>query len=141
VLLIDEIDRADEAFEAYLLEVLSDFQSPFRKSRRQVGKPADRDHHVQPDARNPRCAQAALPLSLGRLSRCRARDRHRARQGAARARPTDRELVAFVQRLRKQDLFKSPGVAETLDWASALDRTSTPLALDAGSFPITLGSS
>ena len=84
VLLIDEIDRADEAFEAYLLEVLSDFQITIPEiGVVKARDAADRRHHLQPHARNPRRAEAPLPLSLGRLSRRRARDRDRARQGAA----------------------------------------------------------
>ena len=70
VLLIDELDRADEAFEAFLLEVLADFQVTIPELGTVKAKAsADRGHHVQPHARNPRRAQAPLPLSLGRLSR------------------------------------------------------------------------
>ena len=85
------------------------------------GDAADRRHHVESHARDPRRDQAPLPLSLGRLSGCRARARDRPAQGARRAtRALSREVVAFTQRLRTIDLFKSPGIAETLDWAEAL---------------------
>jgi MoxR-like ATPase len=67
VLLIDEIDRADEAFEAYLLEILSDFQVTIPEIG--VLKAPDRRDHLQPHARNSRRAQASLSLSLGRISR------------------------------------------------------------------------
>ena len=83
VLLIDELDRTDEAFEAFLLEVLSDFQITVPElGTIKAGEAAHRHHHVQPHARNSRRAEAALPLSLGRLSGRRARDADRARQGA-----------------------------------------------------------
>ena len=88
VLLIDEIDRADEEFEAYLLEILSDFQvtvpeiGTIRAETAAAGHP-----HLQPDARGPRRAQAPLPVPLDRLSdRAEGvRDRPRARSGRARA--------------------------------------------------------
>ena len=78
VLLIDELDRTDEPFEAYLLEVLAEYQvtipelGPITR-----GDAAGRRHHVEPHARDPRRDQAPLPLSLGRLSgrAARARDR------------------------------------------------------------------
>ena len=83
VLLIDELDRTDEAFEAFLLEVLADFAGDDSgDGDRQGRRAADRDHHLEPHARNPRRAQAPLPLSLDRLSDCRARTEHRSRQGA-----------------------------------------------------------
>ena len=82
---------------------------------------ADRRHHVEPHARDPRRDQAPLPLPLGRLSgrRARARDRARARRRSATP-ALSREVVAFVQRAARVDLFKLPGVAETIDWAQAL---------------------
>ena len=83
VLLIDELDRTDEAFEAFLLEALSDFQITVPElGAVKADEAAHRHHHLQPHARDPRRAEAALPVSLGRLSRRRARDADRARQGA-----------------------------------------------------------
>ena len=87
ILLIDELDRTDEPFEAYLLEVLSDFQVTIPETRHdQGGADADRDHHLQPHARDPRRAEAALLLPLGRLSRPQARARDPEGQGAGRQR-------------------------------------------------------
>ena len=140
VLLIDELDRTDEAFEAFLLEVLSDFQVTIPGTRHDQGRAAaDRHHHLQPHARNPRRAEAALPLSLGRLSRCRARTRRScARKVPGVAEKLSREIVHFVQKLRAEDLFKSPGVAETLDWATALTELDE-VALDPATVSDTLG--
>ena len=74
VLLIDELDRTDEAFEAFLLEVLADFQVTIPElGTIKAERSADRRHHLEPHPRNPRRAQAPLPLSLGRLSDRRAR--------------------------------------------------------------------
>ena len=85
---------------------------------------AGRGHHLEPHARDPRRAQAPLPLPLDRLSRTSRRRSDRAAQGAGRSERLAREVVAFVQELRREELFKRPGVAETLDWIGAL------LALD-----------
>ena len=84
VLLIDEIDRADEAFEAYLLELLSDFQLsiPELGTVRATQPAAGRDH-LQRHARAVRCAAPALPLPVHRLSRPREGARDRAHEGAA----------------------------------------------------------
>ncbi len=121
VLLIDEIDRADEAFEAYLLEILSDFQVTIPEIG-VMAAPAppivvitsNRTREIH-DALKRRCLYHWLgypdlerEMAIVRAKAPRAPERLSA------------ELVAFVQRLRKQDLFKSPGVAETLDWAAAL---------------------
>ena len=125
VLLIDEIDRTDEPFEAFLLEALSDFQVtiPELGTIRAKEPPiviltSNRTREVH-DALKRRClyhwvdypgferelqiVQARAPEATVALSR---------------------EVVAFVQRLRREDLFKRPGVAETIDWAKCL------LALD-----------
>jgi MoxR-like ATPase len=125
VLLIDELDRTDEPFEAFLLEALSDFQVtiPELGTIRAPEPPiviltSNRTREVH-DALKRRClyhwvdypgfdrelsiVQARAPEATERLSR---------------------EVVAFVQRLRREDLFKKPGVAETIDWAKCL------LALD-----------
>jgi MoxR-like ATPase len=121
VLLIDEVDRTDEPFEAFLLEALSDFQVtiPELGTIRAPEPPivvltSNRTREVH-DALKRRCLYhwvdfpdlerelailaARLPGVAGRLSR---------------------EVVAFVQALRGEDLFKKPGVAETLDWARCL---------------------
>ena len=125
VLLIDEIDRTDEPFEAFLLEALSDYQvtipelGPVTATEppiviltsnrtREVHDALKRRclyHWVDyPDfARELEILSARAPEASDRLSR---------------------EVVAFVQRLRSEDLFKKPGVAETIDWAKCL------LALD-----------
>ena len=68
VLLIDEIDRADEEFEGYLLELLSDFQVTIPElGTIRAAEPPRRHHHLEPDARGPRRAEAPLPLQLDRL--------------------------------------------------------------------------
>jgi MoxR-like ATPase len=126
VLLIDEIDRADEEFEAFLLELLSDWQIsiPELGTIRAAAPPivvitSNRTREVH-DALKRRClfywidypsldkelriVQTKVPGASERLSR---------------------EVVSFVQELRRMDLYKLPGVAETLDWTAAL------VALDA----------
>ena len=121
VLLIDELDRADEPFEAYLLEILSDFQVtiPELGPIRAVSPPivvitSNRTREIH-DAIKRRCLyhwvgypDAARELAIVR------RKAPRASEALA------HEIVGFTQRLRGLDLFKSPGVAETLDWAEAL---------------------
>jgi len=139
VLLIDEIDRADEAFEAYLLEILSDFQVTIPE----IGVlkapvppivviTSNRTREIH-DALKRRCLyhwlgypDLAREMAIVRGKAPRAPERLTA------------ELVAFVQRLRKQDLFKSPGVAETLDWAAALSELDV-VALDPATVSDTLG--
>src|SRR5271165_4177385 len=139
VLLIDEIDRADEAFEAYLLEILSDFQVtiPELGAVKAPEPPivvitSNRTREIH-DALKRRCLyhwigypDTAREMAIVRAKAPRAPER------------LSRELVAFVQRLRKQDLFKSPGVAETLDWASALTELDA-VALDPAQVSDTLG--
>jgi MoxR-like ATPase len=139
VLLIDEIDRADEAFEAFLLEVLSDFQVtiPELGAIKAPEPPivvitSNRTREIH-DALKRRCLyhwvgypDAARELAIVRAKAPRAPER------------LTQELVAFVQRLRKMDLFKSPGVAETLDWASALTELDA-FALDPSQVSDTLG--
>jgi MoxR-like ATPase len=139
VLLIDEIDRADEAFEAYLLEILSDFQVTIPE----IGVMAapeppivvitsNRTREIH-DALKRRCLYHWLgyPDLARETAIVRAKAPHAAERLTA-------ELVAFVQRLRKQDLFKSPGVAETLDWAAALTELDA-VALDPAQVSDTLG--
>ena len=121
VLLIDEIDRADEEFEAYLLEILSDFQVTVPEiGTIRAAQAAARRPHLQPHPRGPRRAQAALPVPLDRLP-----DGAKGFEIVATRVPDApprlaREVVDFVHRLRAADLTKVPGVAETLDWAAAL---------------------
>ncbi|MFW6042098.1 MAG: AAA family ATPase [Chloroflexota bacterium] len=121
VLLIDEIDRSDEEFEAFLLEVLSDFQitipelgTVYANHRPYVVLTSNRTREVH-DALKRRClyywidyptfekemeiVQARVPEAPLALSR---------------------QVTAFVQELRDEDLYKIPGVAETLDWLTAL---------------------
>jgi len=126
ILLIDEIDRADEEFEAFLLELLSDWQIsiPELGTVRAVHPPtviitSNRTREVH-DALKRRCLFYWIDYpSLEKESEIVA-----ARIPNASAR-LSREVVAFVQELRKMDLYKLPGVAETLDWTAAL------VALDA----------
>ena len=139
VLLIDEIDRTDEPFEAFLLEVLSDFQITIpevgtvrAESPPLVVVTSNRTREVH-DALKRRCFYAWVdyPDADRELAILRAKV-----PGAADR--LSREVVGFVQRLRAKDLFKVPGVAETLDWTQALialDRTS----LDPATVDATLG--
>ena len=139
VLLIDELDRTDEAFEAFLLEVLSEYQVtiPELGTVKAAHAPmviitSNRTREIH-DALKRRCLyhwvgyptaeremkilQAKVPGVGKRLSQ---------------------EIVHFVQALRKEDLFKSPGVAETLDWATALSELDS-VALDPATVSDTLG--
>ncbi len=139
VLLIDELDRTDEAFEAFLLEVLSDFQItvPELGTIKAEHPPiviitSNRTREVH-DALKRRCLyhwvdypDAAREMKIVRT-----------RVPDAPAKLT-KEIVAFVQALRKQDLFKQPGVAETLDWATALSELDA-VALDPAMVTDTLG--
>ena len=139
VLLIDELDRADEPFEAYLLEVLSDYQVtiPELGTIRAATPPivvitSNRTREIH-DAIKRRCLyhwvyypDAARELAIVR------------RKCPAASESLAREVVGFTQRLRALDLFKAPGIAETLDWAEALvalDRMS----LDPQTIADTLG--
>ncbi len=135
VLLIDEIDRTDEPFEAFLLEVLSDFQvtipeiGPFRAAAPPlVVITSNRTREVH-DALKRRCFYAWIdyPDAARELAILKVKVPGAAERLA-------REVVGFVQKLRARDLFKIPGVAETLDWTQALialDRTSLdPEAVD-----------
>lgn len=125
VLLIDELDRTDEPFEAFLMEALSDFQVtiPELGTIRAPEPPiviltSNRTREVH-DALKRRCLYhwVDYPSAARELAILKAR--------APEAQEAlSREVVAFVQRLRAEDLFKKPGVAETIDWAKCL------LALD-----------
>ncbi len=121
VLLIDELDRADEAFEAFLLEILSDFQVTIPEfGTVKAPRPpivivtSNRTREIH-DALKRRClyhwvdypsAEREIAIVKSRVSGISAR--------------LSEQVVAFVQAVRAEDLFKPPGVAETLDWATAL---------------------
>ncbi len=127
VLLIDELDRADEEFESFLLELLSDFQLsiPELGTLKAVHRPVvvltsnrTRDVH---DALKRRCVyhwidypDAATEADIV------------GRKVPGLAEAVRRQVVAFVQRLRAEDLVKVPGVAETVDWAEALGHLGVP---------------
>ena len=139
VLLIDEIDRTDEAFEAFLLEVLSDFQVtiPELGTVKAEEPPivvitSNRTREVH-DALKRRCLYhwVGYPSAERELAIIQAR-----RPGASAA--LAREVVAFVQALRAGDLYKAPGVAETLDWVSALHELDS-VSLDPQTVNDTLG--
>jgi len=121
VLLIDEIDRADEPFEAFLLELLSDFQLsiPELGTVRAAEPPivvitSNRTREVH-DALRRRCLYHWVDFPT-----LEAETRVIQLKAAGVSEELGTQLVRFVQDLREQDLFKKPGVAETLDWASAL---------------------
>ena len=139
VLLIDELDRTDEPFEAYLLEVLSDWQItvPEIGTIRAAEPPivvvtSNRTREIH-DAVKRRCFYHWVDYPDAR------RELEILKRKAPKASAAlSREVVAFVQRLRGVDLFKLPGVAETIDWANclvALDK----LALDPETVNNTLG--
>jgi MoxR-like ATPase len=139
VLLIDELDRADEPFEAFLLEILSEFQvsvpelGVFKAPQPPiVVLTSNRTREIH-DAVKRRCLYHWIdyPEAERELEILR-------RKAPAAAQTLARQVVAFVQRLRTLDLFKSPGIAESIDWCNAivaLDRTE----LDAPTVDATLG--
>jgi MoxR-like ATPase len=121
VLLIDELDRTDEPFEAYLLEVLSDFQVTIPEiGTIKAQQPpvvvitSNRTREIH-DAVKRRCLYhwVDYPDAQRELDILR-------RKVPGAAERLSREVVAFVQRLRTMNLFKQPGVAETIDWSKAL---------------------
>jgi MoxR-like ATPase len=121
VLLIDELDRADEPFEAFLLEVLGDFQLTIpeygtihARTKPVVIITSNRTREVH-DAIRRRCLYHWVDYPDARRER-----EILARKAPGVGRKLSAEIVAFVQRLRGEDLFKLPGVAETIDWAAAL---------------------
>jgi MoxR-like ATPase len=121
VLLIDELDRADEPFEAFLLELLADFQISVpelgtirAKTLPVVVLTSNRTREVH-DAIRRRCLYHWVDYPDA--ARERAILRRKAPDVPANL---SAQVVAFVQRLRQEDLFKLPGVAETIDWATAL---------------------
>ncbi len=139
VLLIDELDRTDEPFEAYLLEVLSDFQVTVPEIGTIAAKEppiviltSNRTREIH-DAVKRRCLyhwvdypDAERELAILRL------------KAPAAPEELSRQVVAFVQELREMDLYKLPGVAETIDWTNALVAVDT-LSLDPRVINDTLG--
>jgi MoxR-like ATPase len=133
VLLIDEVDRADEAFEAYLLELLSDFQMsiPELGTVRATTVPlvivTSNGTRQLSDALRRRCLYQYLdyPSFEKELAIVELR---------APGAPADlaRQVVQFVQSARKMDLVKKPGIAETLDWTAALLRLGVTTLADGG---------
>jgi MoxR-like ATPase len=134
VLLIDELDRTDEPFEAYLLEVLSDYQITIPELGTIVASEpplviitSNRTREIH-DALKRRCFYhwVDYPSSERELEILKVKAPNAAKELST-------EVVGFVQKLRKMDLFKVPGVAETIDWAHALTQ------LDCSSLdPVTL---
>ncbi len=139
IFLIDELDRTDEAFEAFLLEILSDFQVtvPELGTIRAEEPPivvitTNRTREIH-DALKRRCLyhwvdypDAARELEIVRRKVPDANSRLSA------------EVVSFIQKLRRLDLFKAPGVAETIDWAGALTELDK-MALDPETVSDTIG--
>ncbi|MBV8094225.1 MAG: MoxR family ATPase [Acetobacteraceae bacterium] len=121
VLLIDELDRADEPFEAFLLEVLADFQLTVpelgtirAKTRPVVVLTSNRTREVH-DAIRRRCLYHWVDYPDTKHERA-----ILAAKAPGVSAKLSAQVVEFVHRLRQQDLFKLPGVAETIDWAHAL---------------------
>jgi MoxR-like ATPase len=139
ILLIDELDRADEEFESFLLELLSDFQItiPEIGTLRAVHKPivvitSNRTREIH-DALKRRCVYHWIdyPTRQKELEIVRLKAPHLSSQLAE-------QVVDFVQNVRRQELYKLPGVAETLDWAEALGHLQVK-ALDSAVVDHTLG--
>jgi MoxR-like ATPase len=139
VLLIDELDRTDEPFEAFLLEVLSDYQItiPELGTIKAAEPPiviitSNRTREIH-DALKRRCLYhwVGYPTAARELEILRVK---------APEVPDDlsRQVVLFIQALRERDLFKAPGIAETLDWAEALTQLDK-VALDPQAVDDTLG--
>lgn len=139
VLLVDEVDRADEAFEAFLLELLSDFQISIpelgtvrAKHQPLVVLTSNRSRELS-DALKRRCLyhwieypsrEKEMKIVAARLPGI--------------AENLERQVVGFVQSVRRLNLIKSPGIAETLDWAQALMALSRK-SLDGATVEETLG--
>ena len=139
ILLIDELDRTDEAFEAFLLEVLADAQVtiPELGTVKAAEPPiviltSNRTREIH-DALKRRC----LYHWVGYPDAARELAILKAKAPGAPAKLA-KQVVAFVQAIRKEELFKAPGVAETLDWASALVELDA-VALDPAIVSDTLG--
>ena len=139
ILLIDELDRADEAFEAYLLEILSDWQISIpelgtikAKTPPVVIITSNRTREIH-DALKRRCyyhwvgfpdKEKELEIISMRVPEA--------------ANDLQKQVVDFVQSLREKDLFKAPGIAETIDWAQALVELNC-VALDPQTIASTMG--
>ncbi len=139
VLLIDELDRTDEPFEAFLLEILSDFQIsiPEIGTIRAERPPlviitSNRTREIH-DALKRRCLYHWVDFPDARRELAIVRQKLPAIEKELQV-----QLVAFVQKLREQDLFKLPGIAETLDWADALVQLGQ-ISLDSEAVDNTLG--
>jgi MoxR-like ATPase len=139
VFLIDELDRTDEAFEAFLLEVLSDFQVTIPEfGTIKAEEPpivivtTNRTREIH-DALKRRCLYhwVDYPDSVQELEIIR-------RKVPNCPEMLSRQIVAYVQKLRTLQLFKNPGVAETIDWATALTELDR-VALDPETIADTLG--
>jgi MoxR-like ATPase len=139
VLLIDELDRTDEAFEAFLLEVLSDFQITIPEIGTIKAKEppiviitSNRTREVH-DALKRRCLYhwVGYPDAIREVAIIRAK-RPKASKELA------KEVVGFVKALREGDIYKAPGVAETLDWVTALHELDA-ITLDPQTVNDTLG--
>ncbi|ANK81058.1 MAG: ATPase [Rhizobiales bacterium NRL2] len=139
VLLIDELDRTDEPFEAYLLEVLSDYQITIPEiGTIKAAEPpivvitSNRTREIH-DALKRRCLYhwVDYPSAERELEIL-------ARKAPGAPERLTREIVGFIQELRKMDLFKVPGVAETIDWTKALSELDV-IALDPDTVNNTLG--
>lgn len=121
VLLIDEIDKADQEFEAFLLELLSDFQvsvpelGTVRARRRPLVLLTSNNQRELSEALKRRCLHLYIPYPEAALER-----RIVARQAPGLEAALQAQLVGFVQALRGLDLRKAPAVSETLDWARTL---------------------
>lgn len=125
VLLIDEVDRSDEEFEAFLLEILAEYQVtiPEMGTVRAAEPPlivltSNRTREVH-DALKRRCMYHWLPYPTFEKELSIVREQVRGLSETL-----ARQITAFVQRLREEPLFKRPGVAETLNWASSLEKLS-----------------
>ncbi|MEW6630856.1 MAG: MoxR family ATPase [Pseudomonadota bacterium] len=139
VFLIDELDRTDEAFEAFLLEILSDFQVtvPELGTIKAEEPPiviitTNRTREIH-DALKRRCLYhwVDYPNAERELEIVRRKVPQANRRLSA-------EIVSFIQKLRQVDLFKAPGVAETIDWAGALTELDK-VALDPETVSDTIG--
>jgi len=139
VLLIDELDRADEPFEAYLLELLSDYQITIPEiGTISAAQPplvlitSNRTREIH-DALKRRCFYywVDYPSADRELAILAIKAPHANAE-------LSRQVVSFVQRLREMDLFKLPGIAETIDWAQALTQLDV-LELDANVINDTVG--
>ncbi len=121
VLLIDEIDRSDQEFEAFLLEFLSDFQISIpERGTHARGRAAGRRPDLQPHARPARGACAGAASITGSTIPTAEREARIVMMRASSvAEATARAVVAAVGKLRREPLSKAPGIAEAVDWAEA----------------------